>query len=146
MRTIFRVLFLDEYIYFYIILTLLDAAVSLAVDFLYDFTVVPTCCSSYAKQTSSALMQQVIDRKFKKYVSEKGVDSDSFRCLATSDCGLLHSDTKDLMKALAHRAKLNYENVRHALQLEIEKMSAYTVVTQLREYAPTENWMGGLRL
>ena len=28
MRTIFRVLFLYEYIYFYIILTLLDAAVS----------------------------------------------------------------------------------------------------------------------
>ena len=112
---------------------------------LYDFTVVHTCCTSYVKQTSNALLQQAIDRKIKKYVTEKGVDSDSFRCLATTDCGLLHSDTKALLKALAHRAQANYENVRHALQLEIEKMGAYTVVSQLREYIPKENWIGGLR-
>ena len=112
---------------------------------LYDFTVVHTCCASYAKQTSTALMQQVIDKKFKKYVVEKGVDSDSFRCLATTDCGLLHNDTKVLLKALANRAQLKYENVRQALQLEIEKMTAYTVVSQLRHYIPKENWIGGLR-
>ena len=113
---------------------------------LYDFTIVHTCCSSYAKHTSSALMQQVSDRKYKKYVTEKGVDSDSFKCLAATDCGLLHDDTKALLKALSQRAKLKYESVRNAFQLEIEKMSAYTVVSQLRDYIPAEKWMSELRL
>ena len=31
---------------------------------LYDFTVVHTCCNSYSKQTSTSLLQQVIDKKF----------------------------------------------------------------------------------
>ena len=105
-----------------------------------------TCCSSYAKHTSSALMQQVSDRKYKKYVTEKGVDSDSFKCLAATDCGLLHDDTKALLKALSQRAKLKYESVRNAFHLEIEKMSAYTVVSQLRDYIPAEKWMSELRL
>ena len=112
---------------------------------LYDFTVVHTCCSSYAKQTSTALMQHVLDKKFKKYVTEKGVESDSFRCLAASDCGLLHNDTKTLLKALSQRAKQKYEDVREAFQLEIEKLAAYTIVSQLREYIPEAHWIGGLR-
>ena len=65
---------------------------------------------------------------------------------AATDCGLLHVDTKALLKALSQRAKLNYDNVRNAFQLEIEKMSAYTIVSQLRDYIPAEKWMGGLRI
>ena len=84
-------------------------------------------------------------KKFKKYVTEKGVESDSFRCLAASDCGLLHNDTKFLLKSLAQRSGQKYETVRDAFQLEIEKFSAYTVVSQLRDYIPDANWVGGMK-
>ena len=113
---------------------------------LYDFTVVHTCCNSYKKQTSNYLLQQAQERKFKKYVTEKGVDSEAFRCIAASDCGVLHNDTKQLLKALAQRANRKYENVREAFQLELEKLSAYTVVSQLRDYITDEKWIGSLRL
>ena len=89
-------------------------------------------------------MQQVIEKKFKKYVSEKGVESDFFCCLAASDCGLLPNDTKLLLKSLAQRANLKFENVREAFQLEIEKLSAYMLVSQLRDYIAEANWVGGI--
>ena len=49
-----------------------------------------------------------------------------------------------LLKSLAQRANLKFENVKEAFQLEIEKLSAYTVVSQLRDYIPETNWVGGI--
>ena len=59
--------------------------------------------------------------------------------------GVLHNDTKHLLKALSQRANQKYENVRDAFRLELEKLSAYTVVSQLREYIPEEKWIGGMK-
>ena len=41
--------------------------------------------------------------------------------------------------------KTRFQHVKEAFQLEIEKLSAYTVVSQLREYIPGVQWVGGLR-
>ena len=114
-------------------------------EMLYDITVVHTCCSSYIKKTSSALLQNALDRKKQKYVEEKGLDPEFFRCIAVTDCGLLDDNTKNLIKTLANRADLSFEATRQAFQLEIEKFAAYTVVSQLRNYVSEEKWVGGIR-
>ena len=114
-------------------------------EMLYDITVVHTCCSSYIKKTSSALLQNALDRKKQKYIEEKGLDPEFFRCIAVTDCGLLHDNTKNLIKTLANRANLSFEATRQAFQLEIEKFAAYTVVSQLRNYVSEEKWVGGIR-
>ena len=54
--------------------------------------------------------------------------------------------TKVLLKTLAKRNDVDYKIVREAFQLELEKYSAYAVVSQLRQYIETEKWVGGLRL
>ena len=115
-------------------------------EILYDLTVVHTCCSSYRKQSSNDLLQSAQDRKNNKYVKEKGLDPESFRCIAITDCGVLHEETKQLLKTLAKRAGLDYTPTREAFQLELEKYSAYAVVSQLRQYIQAEKWVGGLRL
>ena len=114
-------------------------------EILYDVTVVHTCCASYAKQSSAALLQGAIERKNRKYVQEKGMDPESFQCISMTDCGLLHEETKSLLKALSKRADCDTQVVRQAFQLEIEKFSAYAVASQLRQYIPAVQWVGGLR-
>ena len=52
---------------------------------------------------------------------------------------------KSLLKALSKRADCDTQVVRQAFQLEIEKFSAYAVVSQLRQYIPAVQWVGGLR-
>ena len=45
----------------------------------------------------------------------------------------MHEETKNLIKTLAKRAELDFQNTRGSFQLEIEKFAAYTVVSQLRQ-------------
>ena len=56
----------------------------------------------------------------------------------------MHEETKNLIKTLAKRAELDFQNTRDSFQLEIEKFAAYTVVSQLRQYISAEQWLGGL--
>ena len=111
---------------------------------LYDVTVIHTCCSGYRKQSSRALLQSAVERKHRKYIVEKGLEPEYFRCIAVTDCGLMHEETKNLIKTLAKRAELDFQNTRDSFQLEIEKFAAYTVVSQLRQYISAEQWLGGL--
>ena len=78
---------------------------------LYDVTVVHTCCSSYQNISSRDLLQNAVERKHRNVV-EKGLDKDYFRCIAVTDCGLMHEDTKNLIKTLAQRADLDYQTTR----------------------------------
>ena len=113
---------------------------------LYDVTVVHTLCSSYQKQSSKALLESAIERKHRKYIVEKGVDPNYFRCIELTDCGMLHENTKELIKDLSKRADLDPKVIREAFQLENEKFAAYTIVSQLRNHIKGEKWLGGLRL
>ena len=81
------------------------------------------------------------------WISKKKVlIQNAFAALAVTDCGVLHEETKVLLKTLAKRNDVDYKIVREAFQLELEKYSAYAVVSQLRQYIETEKWVGGLRL
>ena len=113
-------------------------------EILYDVTVIHTCCSGYRKQSSRALLKSAVERKHRKYIVEKGLEPEYFRCIAVTDCGLMHEETKNLIKTLAKRAELDFQNTRDSFQLEIEKFAAYTVVSQLRQYISAEQWLGGL--
>ena len=90
------------------------------------------------------LMENALARKNKKYVEQNGLEPEAFKCLAVTDCGLLHEDTKRLISVLAARAHLNPKDTRDAFRLAVEKFNAYTVVCQLRDVIPHCNWIGGL--
>ena len=85
-------------------------------------------------------------KKHRKYVVEKGLEPEYFRCIALTDCGMLHEDTKVLIKALAKRADSDPKVIREAFQLENEKFAAYTIVSQLRNHIQGEKWLGGISL
>ena len=53
--------------------------------------------------------------------------------------------TKNLLSCLAKKAELKVPEVLEAFQLEIEKLNAYTIVAQLRDYLPRASWLGSLQ-
>ena len=112
---------------------------------LYDLTVVHTGSPSYRKMTEAQLLQNAIERKQKKYVEKGGIDEDFFRCISMTEGGFLHSHTKNLLSCLAKKAELKVPEVLEAFQLEIEKLNAYTIVAQLRDYLPRASWLGSLQ-
>ena len=113
-------------------------------EILYDVTVVHSCAPSYAKTSVEQLIQNALERKHKKYVVQGGIPKESFSCLAMTELGQLHNNTKTLIVSLAQRSQQNVKDVKEAFQLEIEKMNAYTIATQLRQYFPPIQWLGGL--
>ena len=113
-------------------------------EILYDVTVVHSCAPSYTKSSTEQLMQNALDRKHKKYVLQGGIPEESFSCLAMTELGQLHKNTKTLLSLLAQRSQQDVKVVKEAFQLEIEKMNAYTIATQLRKYVPSAQWLGGL--
>ena len=112
---------------------------------LYDLTVVHTGSPSYRKMTEAQLLQNAIERKQKKYVLSGGVDEDYFRCLPMTESGYLHENTRKLLTSLAKKANLDICEVTEAFQLEIEKLNAYTIVTQLRDSLPKAVWLGSIK-
>ena len=111
---------------------------------LYDITVVHTGSPSYLKMTEAQLLQNAIERKKKKYVYSGGIEDDYFKCIPMTESGFLHEHTRKLITALAKRANLNVKEVVEAFQLEIEKLNAYTIVTQLRDSLPKAAWLGSI--
>ena len=111
---------------------------------LCDITVVHTGSPSYLKMTEAQLLQNAIERKKKKYVYSGGIEDDYFKCIPMTESGFLHEHTRKLITALAKRANLNVKEVVEAFQLEIEKLNAYTIVTQLRDSLPKAAWLGSI--
>ena len=111
----------------------------------YDITVVHTGSLSYRKMTETQLLQNAIERKRKKYVESGGIEEDYFKCIAMTESGSLHEHTRNLIASLAKRANLNVPEVREAFQLEIEKLNAYTIVSQLRDLLPRASWLGSMK-
>ena len=112
---------------------------------LYDLTVVHTCAPSHIKSTPEQLMQNALERKNTKYVVEKGISTQEFSCLAVTEFGQLHQNTRRLLECLAKRSERNVNEVKEEFQLEIEKMNAYTVANQLRKYMTPTQWLGELQ-